>query len=146
MHIHCIRYHPRRIAWSKGRGSANTVLTAQQAKALLQEGEGAHIDIQLAKLNGLESHEKLVIQRKIKPYWVVNVSSFKDASGHSHYQKIRTSEPGEKSRPLFQEIKIQFLSQFSLSYAHIKAFKKQFLWNPKQDVIPVHYANQCNTV
>ena len=93
-HIVYINYHPRRIAWSQAKNGANVIVTQAQAKErLLKAGKGEHIDLQLAQLERLNPSEKLVIHRYIKPYWIVNVSSFKDQQGISANEKIRTSLP-----------------------------------------------------
>jgi len=93
-HIAYISYHPRRIAWSKARNGTNVIITKAQAEErLLKAGQGEHIDVQIARLNLLDAAEKLVIHREIKPYWMVNVSTFRNEQGASTNTKMRTSLP-----------------------------------------------------
>lgn len=91
-HIHYVDYSPNRVAWTKGKAYSQVVITPEQArKELLKVGRGEHIDIQLAKLDMLSPHEKLVKCRAMKPYWVVNVARRLD--GQLHNQKLATSLP-----------------------------------------------------
>jgi hypothetical protein len=92
-HIRYIEHQPLRIAWSKGKASSNVIITIEQAREMLIKiGEGEHIDIQLAKLNLLKPTEKLVKRRHMKPYWVINITSSREA-GHTPHRKIATSLP-----------------------------------------------------
>ena len=52
----------------------------------MRAGQGEHINIQLAKLDLLNSENKLVKRRNMKPYWVVNITGY-DINGTLH-QKI----------------------------------------------------------
>ena len=92
-HIICINYHPRRIAWTKGKHTTSKQLSKQASEKLLEKaGQGLHIDIQKLKLNGLPHQTKLIKHRDIKPGWVVNIGSFKE-NNCSAYEDIRTALP-----------------------------------------------------
>lgn len=92
-HIPYINYHPRRIAWSKGKHSSSKNLSKKEAERLvIAAGQGEHIDIQLAKLAMLDDKTRLVIHRNIKPCWVVNIATFKDGK-QSRFEDLKTSLP-----------------------------------------------------
>lgn len=92
-HIIYINYHPRRIAWTKGKHTTSKQLSKQASEKLLEKaGQGLHIDIQKLKLNGLHHETKLIKHRDIKPGWVVNIGSFKEKNC-SAYEDIRTALP-----------------------------------------------------
>ena len=92
-HLQYIEYHPRRISWSKAKGSSNIVITQEEAaQRLLKIGQGGHITLQLDLIKKMAKDEKLVIQRKIKPYLSANISSFK-VGGRCSLQKIESSLP-----------------------------------------------------
>ncbi len=74
-HIYYVNYHPERIAWVKSKSLSNVVLSHKEAETmLLKAGVGKNIEIQLNKLKGLSSSEKIIKQRKIKARLQVNVS------------------------------------------------------------------------
>jgi hypothetical protein len=113
-HIYYIDFHPRRIAWTKGKGGSYQVINKSQAQALvLKAGQGEHIDIQLAKLSLLPADQKLMIYRSLRSLWGVNVSTFKDKSNHSVNLRIR-----EISLPLF------YLHNNKLGYPIVTFSKK----------------------
>lgn len=92
-HIIYINYHPRRIAWTKGKHTASKYLSKQDSEKLLSKaGRGLHIEIQKVKLNSLSHQTKLIKHRLIKPCWVVNIGSFKE-NNCSAYEDIRTALP-----------------------------------------------------
>ena len=92
-HIAFIHYHPRRIAWTKGKHSASKLLSQQDSEQmLLKAGQGLHIDLQRIKLKSLDPSLKLIKHRPIKPGWVVNIGSFKQ-NNRSKYEDIRTALP-----------------------------------------------------
>ncbi|MGB8286214.1 MAG: hypothetical protein WCB98_03130 [Candidatus Aquirickettsiella gammari] len=92
-HIPFIRYHPRRVAWTKGKHTASKLLSRQDSEQMLiKAGQGLHIDLQRIKLKGLDAQVKLVKHRQIKPGWVVNIGSFKQ-NKRSQYEDIRTALP-----------------------------------------------------
>jgi len=92
-HIIYIAYHPRRIAWTKGKHTTSKQLSKQASEKLLdQAGQGLHIEIQKVKLSGLHHQTKLIKHRAIKPGWVVNIGSFKE-NNCSAYEDIRTALP-----------------------------------------------------
>lgn len=92
-HIPYIAYHPRRIAWSKGKHGLNKTISLNEAeRLLLKAGQGKHIDVQLAKLATLDDKTRLVIHRDIKPCWVVNIATFKEGT-QSRFEDIKTSLP-----------------------------------------------------
>ncbi len=92
-HIPFIRYHPRRVAWTKGKHTTSKLLSRQDSDQMLTKaGQGLHIDLQRIKLKGLDSKVKLVKHRHIKPGWVVNIGSFKQ-NKRSKYEDIRTALP-----------------------------------------------------
>lgn len=92
-HIPYINYHPRRIAWSKGKHGLSKTISLHEAKRLLlKAGRGEHIDIQLAKLSMLDDKTRLVIHRDIKPCWVVNIATFKEGK-KSQFEDLKTSLP-----------------------------------------------------
>jgi hypothetical protein len=92
-HIIYIDYHPRRIAWTKGKHTTSTQVSKQASEKLLDKaGQGLHIEIQKAKLIGLYHQTKLIKHRAIKPGWVVNIGSFKE-NNCSAYEDIRTALP-----------------------------------------------------
>ena len=97
-HLPYIKFHPRRIAWTKSKKGGHVIINPTQAKEkLLKAGQGEHIDTQLAKLSLLRSpNDKLVIYRQLKTCWGINVATFKDEDGHSITHRIR-----EESLPLF---------------------------------------------
>ena len=92
-HIIYINYHPRRIAWTKGKHTTSKQLSIQASEKLLAKaGQGLHIEIQKLKLNGLSQQTKLIKHRAIKPGWVVNIGAFKE-NNCSAYEDIRTALP-----------------------------------------------------
>ena len=92
-HIPFIAYHPRRIAWARGKhNSSQNLSKVEVEKRLIKIGQGAHIDIQLAKLAMLDCATSLVIHRDIKACWMVNIATFKQ-EGHSLNEDIKTSLP-----------------------------------------------------
>lgn len=92
-HIPSINYHPRRIAWSKGKHGLHKTINLKEAeRLLLRAGQGEHIDVQLAKLATLDEQTRLVIHRNIKPCWVVNIATFKQGK-QSQFEDIKTSLP-----------------------------------------------------
>jgi len=92
-HILYIDYHPRRIAWTKGKHTTSKQLSKQDSEKLLDKaGQGLHIEIQKIKLNGLNPQTTLIKHRAIKPCWVVNIGSFKE-NNCSAYEDIRTALP-----------------------------------------------------
>lgn len=92
-HIPFVPYHPRRIAWTKGKHTTSQLLSQQDSEQmLLKAGQGLHIDLQRIKLKGLDPMIKLVKHRHIKPGWVVNIGSFKE-NKRSRYEDIRTALP-----------------------------------------------------
>ena len=92
-HINYINYHPRRIAWTKGKHTTSKQLSKHASEKLLDKaGQGLHIEIQKVKLNGLHAETKLIKHRAIKPGWVVNIGSFKE-NNCSAYEDIRTALP-----------------------------------------------------
>jgi DNA replication terminus site-binding protein (Ter protein) len=92
-HIIYIDYHPRRIAWTKGKHTTSKQLSKQASEKLLDKaGQGLHIEIQKAKLNSLHHQTKLIKHRAIKPGWVVNIGAFKE-NNCSAYEDIRTALP-----------------------------------------------------
>ncbi|MFZ0219550.1 MAG: hypothetical protein WAL30_05025 [Candidatus Aquirickettsiella sp.] len=92
-HIIYIDYHPRRIAWTKGKHTTSKLLSKQDSEKLLDKaGQGLHIEIQKVKLSGLPHQMKLIKHRAIKPGWVVNIGSFKE-NNCSAYEDIRTALP-----------------------------------------------------
>lgn len=89
-HIQAIDYHPRRIAWTKGRGSSNVILNKKEALERLQKaGQGTHIQIQIEKISRLKNNEYLIKRREIKPHWIINIADFTPKSKHA----IRASLP-----------------------------------------------------
>ncbi|MEN9450555.1 MAG: hypothetical protein RJA83_1173 [Pseudomonadota bacterium] len=92
-HIIYIDYHPRRIAWTKGKHTTSKQLSKQASEKLLDKaGQGLHIEIQKIKLSGLDHQTKLIKHRAIKPGWVVNIGAFKE-NNCSAYEDIRTALP-----------------------------------------------------
>lgn len=92
-HIIYIDYHPRRIAWTKGKHTTSKQLSKQASEKLLDKaGQGLHIEIQKIKLSGLPQHTKLIKHRAIKPGWIVNIGAFKE-NNCSAYEDIRTALP-----------------------------------------------------
>lgn len=92
-HIIYINYHPRRIAWTKGKHTTSKQLSKQDSEKLLDKaGQGLHIEIQKVKLSGLHHQTTLIKHRAIKPGWVVNIGSFKE-NNCSIYEDIRTALP-----------------------------------------------------
>lgn len=92
-HIIYINYHPRRIAWTKGKHTTSKQLSKHASEKLLDKaGQGLHIEIQKVKLSGLHHETKLIKHRAIKPGWVVNIGSFKE-NNCSAYEDIRTALP-----------------------------------------------------
>lgn len=92
-HIIYINYHPRRIAWTKGKHTTSKQLSKQASEKLLEKaGQGLHIEIQKSKLNALHHQTKLIKHRDIKPGWVVNIGAFKE-NNCSAYEDIRTALP-----------------------------------------------------
>lgn len=92
-HIIYIPYHPRRIAWTKGKHTSSKHLSKQTSEKLLDKaGQGLHIEIQKAKLHRLSHRTKLIKHRAIKPAWVVNIGTFKE-NNRSAYEDIRTALP-----------------------------------------------------
>jgi hypothetical protein len=92
-HIAFICYHPRRIAWTKGKHTTSKLLSQQDSEQMLTKaGQGLHIDLQRIKLKGLDPKVRLVKHSAIKPGWVVNIGSFKK-NNRSTYQDIRTALP-----------------------------------------------------
>lgn len=92
-HISYINYHPRRIAWTKGKHTTSKQLSKQASEKLLEKaGQGLHIEIQKVKLSGLHHQTKLIKHRAIKPGWVVNIGAFKE-NNCSAYEDIRTALP-----------------------------------------------------
>lgn len=92
-HISYIAYHPRRVAWTKGKHTTSKQLSRQASEKLLDKaGQGLHIEIQKAKLSGLPHQTKLIKHRAIKPSWVVNIGAFKE-NNCSAYEDIRTALP-----------------------------------------------------
>lgn len=92
-HIHYVPYHPIRIAWTRVKAYMNVIISVQEAReALLNLGQGEHIDIQLKKLSLLSPDIKLVKQRKIKPCSAVNITAI-DEIGRKQNQKITTGIP-----------------------------------------------------
>jgi hypothetical protein len=92
-HIIYINYHPRRIAWAKGKHTTSKQLSKQASEKLLDKaGQGLHIEIQKAKLSALSHQTKLIKHRAIKPGWVVNIGAFKE-NNYSVYEDIRTALP-----------------------------------------------------
>jgi hypothetical protein len=88
-----IPYHPRRIAWSKGKHTTSKLVSKQDSEQLLNKaGQGLHIDIQKVKLSGVSQQTKLIKHRTIKPGWVVNIGSFKE-NKRSSYEDIRSALP-----------------------------------------------------
>ncbi|MEN9916787.1 MAG: hypothetical protein RLY40_719 [Pseudomonadota bacterium] len=88
-----INYHPRRVAWTKGKHTTSKQLSKQASEKLLDKaGQGLHIEIQKLKLNGLPHQTKLIKHRAIKPGWVVNIGAFKE-NNCSAYEDIRTALP-----------------------------------------------------
>jgi len=82
------------MAWTKAKNGSNVTVSKIQAKdLLLKKGQGKHIELQLLQLNALKENDTLIIHRDIKPYWVVNVASFKNSEGRSITEKVRTSLP-----------------------------------------------------
>ncbi|EDP45851.1 DNA replication terminus site-binding protein [Rickettsiella grylli] len=93
-HIMFINYHPRRIAWTKGKHTTSKHLSKKASEKLLDKaGKGLHIDIQKAKLSHLPQQTKLIKHRAIKPGWVVNIGAFKKEDNCSVYEDIRTALP-----------------------------------------------------
>lgn len=92
-HISYINYHPRRIAWTKGKHTTSKQLSKHASEKLLDKaGKGLHIEIQKVKLSGLHAETILIKHRAIKPGWVVNIGSFKE-NNCSAYEDIRTALP-----------------------------------------------------
>ncbi len=92
-HVIYINYHPRRVAWTKGKHTTSKQLSKQASEKLLDKaGQGLHIEIQKLKLNGLPHQTKLIKHRTIKPGWVVNIGAFKE-NNCSAYEDIRTALP-----------------------------------------------------
>lgn len=92
-HIRFINYHPRRIAWTKGKHTTSKYLSKKASENLLDKaGQGLHIDIQKAKLSRVSDKTKLIKHRAIKPGWVVNIGAFKE-DNCSAYEDIRTALP-----------------------------------------------------
>lgn len=92
-HIPAISYHPRRIAWSKGKHTTSKYLSKHDSEQLLNKaGQGRHIEIQKIKLSRLNNKTKLIKHRSIKAGWVVNIGTFKKHK-RSHYEDIRTALP-----------------------------------------------------
>lgn len=92
-HIIYINYHPRRIAWTKGKHTTSKQLSKQDSEKLLDKaGQGLHIEIQKVKLSGLSHQTTLIKHRAIKPCWIVNIGSFKK-NNCSAYEDIRTALP-----------------------------------------------------
>lgn len=92
-HVIYLNYHPRRIAWTKGKHTTSKQLSKHASEKLLDKaGQGLHIEIQKLKLNGLPQHTKLIKHRAIKPGWVVNIGAFKE-NNCSAYEDIRTALP-----------------------------------------------------
>jgi hypothetical protein len=92
-HIIYIPYHPRRIAWTKGKHTTSKQLSKKDSEKLLDKaGQGLHIEIQKIKLSGLPHQTTLIKHRAIKPGWVVNIGSFKE-NNCSAYEDIRTALP-----------------------------------------------------
>lgn len=93
-HIYYIKHLPERISWSKTKAFSNVVITIEQARTMLEEiGIGSHIDIQLAKLTTLNPGTKLVKQRKIKPCWAANITTYQGPRKKRQHQKITASLP-----------------------------------------------------
>ena len=96
-HITYIKFHPRRIAWSKSKNASYKRICITAARnMLLKVGKGKHIDIQLSKLALLKPRQKLVIFRQTRDYWGVNIATFKNQYGHSKNYRLR-----DESLPLF---------------------------------------------
>lgn len=92
--IQYINFHPRRVGWTKGKLNSSVVISKSQAIEMLHKaGSGEHIEIQLVKISLVGEKDKLVMYRQIKPCWIANASTFKNASGHSQTYRIRTSLP-----------------------------------------------------
>ena len=92
-HIIYIDYHPRRIAWTKGKHTTSKQLSKQASEKLLDKaGQGLHIEIQKVKLSGLPHQTKLIKHRAIKAGWVVNIGAFKE-NNCSAYEDLRTALP-----------------------------------------------------
>lgn len=92
-HIPVITYHPRRVAWSKGKHTTSKYLSKHDSEKLLTKtGQGKHIEIQKLKLRRLDQKTKLIQHRPIKPGWVVNIGAFKK-NKRSKYEDIRTALP-----------------------------------------------------
>lgn len=92
-HIMYIDYHPRRIAWTKGKHTTSKQVSKQVSEKLLDKvGQGLHIEIQKAKLIALHPQTKLIKHRAIKAGWVVNIGAFKE-NNCSAYEDIRTALP-----------------------------------------------------
>lgn len=92
-HIIYINYHPRRIAWTKGKHTTSKQVSKQTSEKLLDKaGQGLHIEIQKAKLIALHHQTKLIKHRAIKAGWVVNIGAFKE-NNCSAYEDIRTALP-----------------------------------------------------
>jgi hypothetical protein len=93
-HIQHLNFHPRRVGWTKGKLNSSVIISKSQAIEMLRKaGNGEHIEIQLAKVSLLSDKDKLVIYRQIKPGWIANASTFKNALGYSQTYRIRTSLP-----------------------------------------------------
>lgn len=96
-HINYINFHPRRISWSKSKNASYQKITIYKAKEmLLNIGKGKHIDIQLSKLSQLNPRQKLVIFRKTRDYWGINIATFKNINELSNNNFLR-----DESLPLF---------------------------------------------
>ncbi len=96
-HITYVKFHPRRIAWSKSKNATYKKISLTEARnMLLKVRKGKHIDIQLSKLGLLKSRQKLVIFRKTRDYWGINLATFKNMRRNSINFRLR-----DESLPLF---------------------------------------------